>query len=70
MPVTLAILLFFVFIPFRRLMERLVVSATVTAAIVSLGLVVSVVVIGFLVSGPVNRLIENAPRSRPGWNSA
>ncbi|RCW82127.1 AI-2E family transporter [Paracoccus lutimaris] len=62
MPVTLAILLFFVFIPFRRLMERLGVSATVTAAIVSLGLVVSVVVIGFLVSGPVNRLIENAPQ--------
>ena len=62
MPVTLAILLFFVFIPFRRLMQRLGIGATITAAIVSLGLVVSVVVIGFLVSGPVNRLIENAPQ--------
>lgn len=62
MPVTLAILLFFVFSPFRRLMQRLGFSATLAAAIVSLGLVVAVVVIGFLVSGPVNRLIENAPR--------
>ena len=62
MPVTLAILLFFVFIPFRRLMERLGLGATLAAAIVSLGLVVMVVVIGFLVSGPVNRLIENAPQ--------
>ena len=62
MPVTLAILLFFVFIPFRRLMQRLGIGATITAAIVSLGLVVLIVVIGFLVSGPVNRLIENAPQ--------
>ncbi len=62
MPVTLAILLFFVFVPFRRLMERLGVGAIVTAAIVSLGLVVAVVLIGFVISGPANRLIENAPQ--------
>ncbi|WJS84416.1 AI-2E family transporter [Paracoccus sp. TOH] len=62
MPVTLALLLFFVFIPFRRLMDRLGIGAVVTAAIVSLGLVVSVVVIGFVISGPVNRLVENAPQ--------
>lgn len=60
MPVTLAFLLFFVFVPFRRLMERLGIGAVVTAAIVSLGLVISVVVIGFMISGPVNRLIENS----------
>ncbi|MCV2447305.1 AI-2E family transporter [Paracoccus sp. DMF] len=60
MPVTLAFLLFFVFVPFRRLMERLGIGAVVTATIVSLGLVVSVVVIGFMISGPVNRLIENS----------
>ncbi|CAM3205167.1 Predicted PurR-regulated permease PerM [Paracoccus aminovorans] len=60
MPVTLAFLLFFVFVPFRRLMERLGIGAVVTAAIVSLGLVISVVVIGFVISGPVNRLIENS----------
>ncbi|MEG4644716.1 putative PurR-regulated permease PerM [Paracoccus pantotrophus] len=62
MPVTLAILLFFVFVPFRRLMERLGIGAIVTAAIVSLGLVVAVVLIGFAISGPANRLIENAPQ--------
>lgn len=62
MPVTLAFLLFFVFVPFRRLMERLGVGAVVTAGIVSAGLVISVVVIGFAISGPVNRMIENAPQ--------
>lgn len=62
MPVTLAILLFFVFVPFRRLMERLGIGPAVTAAIVSLGLVVAVVLIGFAISGPADRLIENAPQ--------
>lgn len=62
MPVTLAILLFFVFIPFRRLMERIGIGAAATGAIVSVGLVVLVVVIGFAISGPVDRLIENAPQ--------
>ena len=62
MPVTLAILLFFVFIPFRRLMERIGIGAAATGGIVSLGLVVLVIVIGFVISGPVDRLIENAPQ--------
>lgn len=62
MPVTLAILLFFVFIPFRRLMERIGIGAAATGGIVSLGLVVLVMVIGFIISGPVDRLIENAPQ--------
>ncbi len=61
MPVTLAILLFFVFCPFRRLMQRLGIGATATAAIVSLGLIVSVAGIGLAVSGPVNDLIDDAP---------
>lgn len=62
MPVTLAMLLFFVFSPFRRLMQRLGVGAAATAAIVSLGLVISVAGIGLVVSGPVNQLIEDAPQ--------
>ncbi len=62
MPVTLAFLLFFVFIPFRRLMDRLGIGAAITATIVSLGLVVALVVIGFVISGPIDRLIENAPQ--------
>ncbi|MTH79006.1 AI-2E family transporter [Paracoccus aestuariivivens] len=62
MPVTLAFLLFFVFVPFRRAMERWRVGATVTAALVSLGLIVMLVGIGGLVSGPISRLIEDAPQ--------
>lgn len=62
MPVTLAFLLFFVFTPFRRLMERWGVGSAITATIVSLGLIILVVVIGFVVSGPINRLIDNAPQ--------
>ncbi|MDS9466223.1 AI-2E family transporter [Paracoccus sp. MBLB3053] len=62
MPVTLALLLFFVFVPFRRLMERWGLGAGLTATIVSLGLVIALAVIGLLVSGPVSRLIDNAPQ--------
>ncbi|MDT1060232.1 AI-2E family transporter [Paracoccus sp. CPCC 101403] len=62
MPVTLALLLFFVFVPFRRVMERWRIGPTVTAAIVSLGLVVSILGIGMMISGPVSRLIDNAPQ--------
>lgn len=62
MPVTLAMLLFFVFSPFRRLMQRLGVGAAASAAIVSLGLVVAVAGIGLAISGPVNDLIRNAPQ--------
>lgn len=61
MPATLAVLLFFVFIPFRRLMQRIGIGATATAAIVSLGLIIGVGGIGWIVSGPVSRLVENAP---------
>lgn len=62
MPVTLAILLFFVFSPFRRLMQRLGIGPAVAATIVSLGLIVSVAAIGLAVSGPVNELIKDAPQ--------
>ena len=48
MPVSLGILLFFVFVPFRRLMDRLGIGATVTAAIVTLGMVALVAVLGGL----------------------
>lgn len=61
MPVTLGVLLFFVFTPFRRLMERRRVSATITASIVTLGLVLSVAGLGYVVSGPAGRLMKDAP---------
>lgn len=60
MPVTLAILLFFVFVPFRRVMERIHIAPVISATIVTLGLIVLVTVIGFIVSGPINRLIDNS----------
>lgn len=60
MPVTLALLLFFVFVPFRRLMARIGVGSGATAGIVTLGLVVTVLVLGYSLSGPVGSLIENS----------
>lgn len=62
MPVTLAFLLFFVFVPFRRVLERWNLGATFTATVISLGLVVILLGIGLVVSGPISRLIDNAPQ--------
>lgn len=62
MPVTLGILLFFVFTPFRRMMERRRINATITAAIVTLGMIITVAGIGYVVSGPAGQLIDDAPR--------
>lgn len=62
MPVTLGILLFFVFVPFRRWMSRRGVSPTITAAIVTLGMVLGIAGVGYVVSGPAGQLIKDAPR--------
>ncbi len=61
MPVMLALLLFLVFVPFRRFMDKRGIGATMTAAIVTLGMVMSLVVLGYLVSGPAGQLIKDAP---------
>ena len=60
MPVTLGILLFFVFVPFRRLMDRLGIGATVTAAIVTLGMVALVAVLGYFISGPLSDIVDDS----------
>lgn len=60
-PVTLAFLLFFVFMPFRRFLQRFGVGATATAAIVTLGMLTGVGGLGLLASGPISQAIENAP---------
>ncbi|WP_134725317.1 AI-2E family transporter [Paracoccus luteus] len=60
MPVTLAFLLFFVFVPFRRFMSRRGIGASVTAGIVVVGLVLGIAVLGYLVSGPVGTLMANS----------
>lgn len=59
MPVSLALLLFFVFVPFRRMMGRFGVNATASAGMVTLGLVALVVVLGYFISGPVSDIIDN-----------
>lgn len=60
MPVTLAILLFFVFVPFRRLMERLHIGSTATAGIVTLALIVTTAGLGYVASGPIGQLTHNS----------
>ncbi|SDE56456.1 Predicted PurR-regulated permease PerM [Paracoccus isoporae] len=62
MPVTLGILLFFVFVPFRRLLGRIGVPAGFAAAIVTIGLVALVGVLGFTISGPISDIVEDSPR--------
>ncbi len=62
MPVTLGVLLFFVFVPFRRLMGRLGIGAGITAAIVTLGMVVLVGGLGYFISGPISDIAADSPR--------
>ncbi|MCZ0960456.1 AI-2E family transporter [Paracoccus benzoatiresistens] len=61
MPVTLAGLLFFVFTPLRRLARRSGIPDALTAAIVTLGLVVAVALIAFAASGPIHQAANNLP---------
>lgn len=61
MPVTMALLLFFVFTPLRRLARRRGVPDGATAAVVTLGILALVAVIAYAASGPVNRAAENIP---------
>ncbi len=61
MPVTMAILLFFVFTPLRRFNERRGIPDVVTAAIVTLGILIAVTVFAYTASGPINRAAENIP---------
>jgi len=62
MPVCLGVLLFFVFVPFRRWMDRHGIRPGITAGIVVLGIIASVAVMAFSISGPTGALIEEAPQ--------
>lgn len=62
MPVALGVLLFFVFVPFRRWMDRRGVKPGITAGIVVLGIIATIGMIGFSVSGPAGQLIDDAPQ--------
>ncbi|MBU3030325.1 AI-2E family transporter [Paracoccus marinaquae] len=61
MPVTMAILLFFVFTPLRRLARRRGVPDAITAAVVTFGILALVAVIAYTASGPINRAVGNIP---------
>lgn len=62
LPVTLGILLFFVFVPFRRWMDRRRVAPGITAGIVTLGLVMGIAAMAYFISGPTGDLIDDAPQ--------
>ena len=62
MPVTLAILLFFVFTPFRRFMERLGIGSTITAVIVTLGVVIGMGALAMAVYTPISSAMDDMPR--------
>ncbi|MDP5306896.1 AI-2E family transporter [Paracoccus spongiarum] len=61
MPVTMALLLFFVFTPLRRFAERRGVPDVVTATVVTLGIFALVAIIAYAASGPINRAAANIP---------
>lgn len=61
MPVTLAVLLFFVFTPLRRFARRRGLPDGLTATAITMGLVFLVAIIVMAASGPVNRAVANLP---------
>lgn len=61
MPVTMAVLLFFVFVPFRRSMYQRGVPHWLSATIVVLGLTVVIGAIAVMMLGPAAELIDSAP---------
>ncbi|MFN3277967.1 MAG: AI-2E family transporter [Paracoccus hibiscisoli] len=61
MPVTMAVLLFFVFTPLRRLAQRRGIPDAATAAGITLSILLVVGVIAYAASGPLSRAMTNMP---------
>lgn len=61
MPVTLAILLFFVFVPLRRRLDRQGVPPSLSAGGVVMLLIATIGVLATLLSGPAGQLIDDLP---------
>ncbi|MBM3606289.1 MAG: AI-2E family transporter [Alphaproteobacteria bacterium] len=61
MPVTMAILLFFVFTPLRRFAERRGVPDVLTALGITLSILMTVAVVAYAASGPLSRAMSNMP---------
>lgn len=62
MPVTMAVLLFFVFSPLRRRLGRRGIPAWVTASLVTGGLLAALGFISLMLSGPAGDLVADGPR--------
>lgn len=62
MPVALGVLLFFVFVPVRRWMDRRGVLPAITAAMILVGIIGVIGVLGWFISGPAGALIDEAPQ--------
>lgn len=62
MPTTMAVLLFFVFAPLRRSLERIGVAPWISATLVTLGLLAAIFGMVVIVSGPAGELINDMPR--------
>ncbi|MBU2956319.1 AI-2E family transporter [Paracoccus sp. 1_MG-2023] len=61
MPVTMALLLFFVFTPLRRLAERRNIPDGITALVITLSILTTVGIILYAASGPLTRAMDNMP---------
>ena len=61
MPATMAVLLFFVFTPLRRLAERRGLPNALTAAAITLSILLSVGVIAYAASGPLSQAMSRMP---------
>ncbi|MCG6110740.1 MAG: AI-2E family transporter [Paracoccus sp.] len=61
MPATMALLLFFVFTPLRRFAERRGVPDVMTAAGITLSILVTVGVIAYAASGPISQVMSRMP---------
>ncbi len=61
MPITFAVLLFFVFVPVRRRLSRFGLSAALTATIVVAALFVGIVSLAWVISGPAGQFISQLP---------
>lgn len=61
MPVTMAILLFFVFTPFRRFARRRGIPDAATALMVTVSIMLVVATLAYAASGPISRAMNNMP---------
>lgn len=62
MPLSLAVLLFFVFIPIRRYLERFGIGAAVSASVITLGILVVAGGLAMMASAPISQMMDDAPR--------